>query len=486
MKIAKSIFINPNGLNIESKTKKNNSLSQNVNNKDELPNYNSAICILPSFSGKNTGSTISALRKQSNSPQYKFNEADKFDSIPSSFANCFADKKTNIVGAGSIFSNFFHIDDVLDSYFGDRKNIEVFDPRFLSGEQPPEGYKPVESYDGIKTGSAIIFSPNIFHARQVDELSKRETLDGIYVEKPMCINREELKELEKTVKASKTPLYFGDYFYFGQIAGLRLMGVPMPYKESVNIEFDNSDGKKFTNSIDKAIPFFKNDEIKSIQCNFTEQGADDILNRQWLWSREKGGGVLLDLQVHASNLLNLMGLELTNVDSVQAYEYPCHLSKKYNPYREKPLPHIPKMERGKYRPLEEGEAEDKVTVLGKVKGNIPIDISVAQYEKERSNNIIIEGKNNQKIRITIDDFNKHVELLDADNNVIAKASSNARSYALMLHHAQTFFNDKETNKTPMFFDTQKKTLEQIFKIKDMIDENIIALNNGDSANQDAS
>ncbi|MBQ8886230.1 MAG: hypothetical protein IJY61_00830 [Candidatus Gastranaerophilales bacterium] len=472
MKIINSIFINPSIVSIESKPKQKNSLSPQIKTNYELPNYNSAISVFPSFTGKSTQSTISALKKQSKSPLYKFNEKDKFDAIPSSFANCFADKKTNIVGAGSIFSNFFHIDDVLDSYFGDRENIQVFDPKFSNGDVPPKGYTTVQDYEDVKDGSAIIFSPNIFHAKQVKELSERGTLDGIYVEKPMCINREELKELEKTVKKSKTPLYFGDYFYFGQIAGLRLMGVPMPYKESVNIDFDNSDGNKFTKSIDTAIPFFKEDEIASIQCNFTEQGADDILDRQWLWSKEKGGGVLLDLQVHASNLLNLMGLELTDIDAVTAEEYPCHLSKKYNPHREKPLPHIPKMERGKYRPLKDGEAEDKVTILGEVNGKIPIDISVAQYEKERSNNIVIVGKNQQKIKITIDDFNKHVELLDKDDNVIAKASSNARSYALMLHHAQTFFNDKETNKTPMFFDTQKKTLEQIFKIKDIIEEEI--------------
>lgn len=473
MKIAHSIFINPSVVNMESKPKQNNSLSPNINNKYELPNYNSTICILPSFGRKNTASTKYALGKQSRSPLYRFDKADKFDSIPSNFANCFADKKTNIVGAGSIFSNFFHIDDVLDSYFGDRKNIEVFDPKYLDGKTtPPKDYPLIQSYEDIEDGSAIIFSPNIFHSRQVSELSQRGTLDGIYVEKPMCINREELQELEKTVKASKTPLYFGDYFYFGQLAGLRLMGVPMPYKEAINVEFDKSNGQRFSKCIDKAFPYFNKNEIESIQCNFTEQGADDILERQWLWSREKGGGVLLDLQVHASNLLNLMGLELTDVDSVTAEEYPCHYSKMYNPYREKPLPHIPKMPRGKYRPMEKDEAEDKVTVLGKVNGNIPIDISVAQYEKDRSNNIVIVGKNKQKIKITIDDFDKRVELLNEKDQVIAKASTVARSYALMLHHAQTFFNDKETNKTPMFFDTQKKTLEQIFKIKDMIDEEI--------------
>ena len=99
-------------------------------------------------------------------------------------------------------------------------------------------------------------------------------------------------------------------------------------------------------------------------------------------------------------------------------------------------------------------------------------MEVAQYMENRSNNIIIEGKNSQRIRITIDDFDKKVELLDKNNRVLAEARSYPRSYSLMLHHAQTFFNDKETNKTPMFFDTQKKTLEQIFTIKDIIDRQI--------------
>ena len=44
----------------------------------------------------------------------------------------------------------------------------------------------------------------------------------------------------------------------------------------------------------------------------------------------------------------------------------------------------------------------------------------------------------------------------------------------MLHHAQTYFNDKETNKTPMFYDVQRKTLQQIFTIKDIIDKQILS------------
>ena len=38
----------------------------------------------------------------------------------------------------------------------------------------------------------------------------------------------------------------------------------------------------------------------------------------------------------------------------------------------------------------------------------------------------------------------------------------------MLHHAQTHFNDPKTKETPMFFDVQKKSLEQIFKIQEQL------------------
>lgn len=470
MKISQSLQIITNNVNIDYKRNINNK-ENNTTSKYELPSYNSSICFCPSFS-KKIPSTTSALEKQSNSALYAFDESDKEKEIPTSFDNCFANKKTNIIGAGSIFSNFFLIDEILDKYFGDRTKINIFDPKFPNEEVEHNGYPLVHSLDDVKTDSAFLFSPNRFHTAQIKELSQRESLDGVYVDKPMCISREELKQLDKAVKTSKTPLYFGDYFYFGQIAGLRLMGVPMPYKDSVTITKDNTPDKKFTKSIENATPFFKKDEISAVYCNFKEQGADSLLERPWLRDRKAGGGVLLDLQVHVSNLLNLMGLELTDISSVFAGKYAYKDSKMPDPFRILQESDMKTRQRGIFEPLEEGDVEDSVILTGKINGKIPAHFEVAQYMENRSNNIIIEGKNSQRIRITIDDFDKKVELLDKNNQVLAEARSYPRSYSLMLHHAQTHFNDPETNKTPMFYDVQKKTLQQIFTIKDIIDRQI--------------
>lgn len=470
MKITYSPLVKTNNTNF---LKKENAQNINYQNKtNELPNYNSSVCFHPNFKSSTSADTISALKIQSKSQLYSFDKTDKEKDIPTSFDNCFANKKTNIIGAGSIFSNFFLIDEILDKYFGDRENINIFDPKFSKEDSENNGYPLVHSLDDVKTDSAFLFSPNRFHTAQIKELSQRETLDGVYVDKPMCISRKELKELDKAVKNTKTPLYFGDYFYFGQIAGLRLMGVPMPYGDSVTITKDNTPDKKFTKSIENATPFFKKYEISAVYCNFKEQGADSLLERQWLRDRKAGGGVLLDLQVHVSNLLNLMGLELTDVSSVFAGKYAYKDSKMPDPFRILQENDIKTRQRGIFEPLEEGDVEDAVIITGKINGTIPAHFEVAQYMENRSNNIIIEGKNSQRIRITIDDFDKKVELLDKNNQVLAEARSYPRSYSLMLHHAQTYFNDTKTNKTPMFYDTQKKTLQQIFTIKDIIDRQI--------------
>ena len=90
MEIKHSIFTKHNVVSMESKPKQNNALSFDTINTTKLPNYNAAICILPSFGKGNTYGTKYALKKQSSSPLYRFNKENKFDSIPTNFANCFA------------------------------------------------------------------------------------------------------------------------------------------------------------------------------------------------------------------------------------------------------------------------------------------------------------------------------------------------------------------------------------------------------------
>lgn len=461
--------------------KKSNKITKNFCN---LPGYNSSICFHPSFCCSIISSANSPaenadkyiLKQQSESPLYAFDESKKENWLPEGYKGVFNGQQTNIIGMGNIFKEIFNMQEIFDLYFRERKNINAYDPKLLEDGADQEGYNVLPNFESIESGSAFILTPNRFHVDQVEALSKKENLDGVYVEKPMCTTEEELERLKKIVQTSKTPLYFGDYFYFAQIPALRLMGVDMPYKDSVCIEFDNSANKKFTNSIENAIPFFKPEEISSINTRFREEGIG-LDGRDMPNTRTGGGGILLDMQIHVSNLLNLMGLELNEVTEVIAKKHPC------GPARGK----------SSLIPLEEGDAEDGVIIKGKINGSINVTFDVAQYMDERANTIIIESKNGQKIKITVDDFEKKVELLDENDNTIACAKLNVKSYGLMIHHAQTFFNEESAkkatkmndNKTPginssknkneapmpaMFFDTQEKTLKQIFEIIKIIDK----------------
>ncbi|MBR5303549.1 MAG: hypothetical protein IKU37_01825 [Candidatus Gastranaerophilales bacterium] len=450
----------------KANTKNNKNLTlppTNNNYVTKLSNCNTALYFHPSFKALKQQSTIDALRAQNESESYNLQKEDSFHSLPQSLAEDFRHQRKHVVGGGAIVTtDLFDIKGAYKLFHGNDGVLYLFDPS--EKVETPDGYNRHETFDDIQKGSAFIYSPNTCHVEQVESLSQREGISGVYVEKPMCINREELARLEKVVKTpNRNPLYFGDYFYFAQIAALRLMGVPMPYKDSVHIEFDNSENKKFTNSVENAIAFFKPDEIKSIECRFCEQGADDVTERKWLQDRSKGGGVLLDLQVHVFNLLNLMGLELTSIDKLEGKKYPYPFNKMHDsniPPKER--------ERGVFADMRPGEVEDKVTIKGKINHNIDANYTVAQYMEEREDTITIRGKNSQKIRITVNDFDKKVELLDENDNVIARAGTNLHAYALMLHHAQTHFNDPNTKETPMFFDTQKKSLEQIFEIQEQL------------------
>ncbi|MBS4760174.1 MAG: hypothetical protein KHX03_05710 [Clostridium sp.] len=427
--------------------------SHTLQQEPKLPGYNSYLSFHPSF-GYYPKSTIDALKFQENSPMYKFESSDIFDDIPNSYERIFYGKQANILGAGAIFSNFLKLGETIDFYYDKNSGeIGIFDPKLLQIDeihQEYKGYNILKGLDDIENGVVYIISPNKFHTPQINALSKNQSLNGIYTDKPICISRKELAELENTVKTSKTPLYFGDFFFFSQLPALRLMGVKMPYKEAVTIQFDDSKDKKFSNSIKKAKAFYTPDEIKNIICKTIEHGAEDFEKRKWLKDKSEGGGVILDLQVHISNLLNLMGLELTDINYVSAEKF----------------------KDTKFSAVHKNEAEDRAVIKGRLNKKIPVYMETAQYMKNRETYILIEGKDGNKIKISTDVFDKKTELLDKENNVIARAYTVPRPYSLMIHHAQTCFDDPKTKDIPMFFDVQRKTMKQLFTIKDIIDEQI--------------
>jgi len=423
----------------------------------------------PNFNGL-TAKTKDVLKNQQKSFEYDIAPADIESNIPKAYYKLFSDKKINIIGAGSIFDNFLEIGNVANNLYS-TKNIYLFDPKYNTSNadlNKISKYNILSDYNKITDGFAFIVSPTEFHASQVIDMIKKKGIKGIYVDKPICTTPEELKKLDDVLKTTSKPMYFGDFFFFSNLPALRLMGVPMPYKDAVQIEFDASRGKKFTKAIHDAQPYFKKDEINSVIGKIVEQGHHHLLNRSWLQSKEKGGGVLLDLQTHIFNLLNLMDLSLNRIDSAYSMKYPFIESGVPGIDSKEDMPDLKKKQRGVFRPVEQGEVEDRVIITGKINNKIPAYFECAQYMPERENFIMIEGKNGEKIRCSTDIFDKKVELLDEDNHVIARAKINVLPYSLMMHHMQKHFDDAQNNSFPMFYDIQKSTMNQIFSIKNML------------------
>lgn len=419
-----------------------------------LPGYYCALSVMPktiSF-GK---SSVEFLREHAQSPAYRFNPNDKDDLIPRSYRGIFENKKANIVGLELLKDDFLHRDTVIHNYYSTEfPSVRMFDADDTKLKHANQG------------GSAFIFSPGYLHTEQIYNLAQKGNSDGIYVDKPMCVNEFGINVLDRVAKTTNKPIYVGDTFFFTNMAALRLMGVPMPYQDAITIDMDNSKDKKFTKCIENATPFYKHEDIESVVAKINETGDPELIKRPWLDDYKKGGGVLNDLQTHISNLLNLMGLELNRVDTVSAWKSPCVGTG--IPGFATPGMDIERRERGQFRRCARNEAEDRVIITGKLNKTIPAYLECAQYMKERENYIIIAGMDGTKIRCNTDIFNRKVELLDRDDNVLAKARVCTNPYPLMIHHAQTFFDENKGQNASMFFDVNKKTMQQIIDLKSKI------------------
>ena len=437
--------------NINKISSNNSTIQKHAANQIPIASFNPYIHFHPSF-GLENFDTKDVLKKQDESGKYEINLSDISDEIPTGFENIFSDKIANVIGAGNIYTSFLGLGKIINFYYDKNNEINIFDPKLSDKKEQDNnlllGYNFLNALKEISKGSAFIISPHKYHSSQLEELANKEALDGVYTDKPICINRRELNSIDSVVTRTNTPLYFGDFFFFSQIPALRLMGVSMPYKEAITIQFDETKNKTFTNSIKTATPLYKQDQIKKVTCKTIEKCTNDFLKRKWLLEKENGGGVILDLQVHISNLLNLMGLELTKINSITAEKF----------------------ENGHFRPVTKTEAEDRAVVKGLLNNKIPVYMETAQFMNKRDNSIIFEMKDGKKLKIYTDVFEKKVELIDKNDNVQARAYTVAMPYSLMFHHVQKSFEDKEANKTPMFYDIQRKTMKQLFAMQEIIDK----------------
>lgn len=377
----------------------------------------------------------------------------------------FGTEKINIYGAGGdLYNGRLGVRAAFEKLFN-IKNISVYDPNPQKLQE--SGYNLLAKEDEAVSGAIYCLSPSKYHASQVINILKNtdKNIKGIYVEKPMCTAKTQLKELESAIRGSNIPIYSGDHYLFSNLAGLRLMGVDMPFDEYIKINFDNTKNKKFTKCIRSAKSYFAHDNIKSITAKAIEHGTEELLSRNWLQKKE-GGGILLDIQSHIFNLLNVMGLKTTEITSVYGLKYPFINKQGAS---SNVAQQLFKSQRGVFRPIEKGEVEDRVLMTGKVNDKILATFECSQFMPKGEKYITIEGDNGERINFLVSSGERKVQVLDENNQVLAEAVTTEKPYNLMIEHAQSYFTKERDDELPsLFLKAQKATLEQIFEVKDRL------------------
>ena len=413
------------------------------------------------FKQKANNTNLSVL-PQTNSPQINATSSNYF---PPSFGKLvkFPTEKISIFGAGGhLFNGRLGFREVIENLFK-MKNISVYDPNLQKIQNL--GYNVLSKEGDVFNSALYLLSPSQYHSSQIVDAvknAKAKNIKGIFIEKPMCISKEQLQEIEKVTKNSKIPLYFGDHYYFSNLAGLRLMGVDMPNKECIKINFDMTKNKKFTQCIENAEPYFESQDIKSITSKLNEKDVDALVSRPWYRKPGCGGGILLDLQLHVFDLLNIIGLKLTEITNVRGLKYPYSEKVFSNLSSQNPLKH-----KTLFDLFKKGEIEDGVITFGKINGNIPTMLESIRYAPNNEKYIKIKNHNGEKIIFHVTSGEKKVQLLDKNNELMAEAYVTEAPYSLMLENAQKNFSRKPDAKfLSLLFNAQKASLEQIFKIKD--------------------
>jgi hypothetical protein len=386
----------------------------------------------------------------------------KITEMPEEFKGKHRNSSVVIIGAGNLYKRYSGglsrvLHHLLETKVG---NIRIYDPKYLGttgimNMRSDSLIDPVtSSLNAIKKDSvALILSPNQFHLSQIKALANNPNIKGIYCEKPMVINQSELVQLDKVLKTTDKPVCFGDHYYFKKLALLSLMGVPVPYKNLLDIELDETNGK-ISECMEKSKPILG--KITSIKARKIENGSPTLLNRTWLQNKA-GGGVLLDLGVHIFDVNNLLGLNVKNIDSVDLKKYPF-------------VGRIDKS-KGVFREMGSQEVEDYARITGTATGGAKFDYEMTAYGLENTDYLLLEDENNFKLRIPSDNA-RAIEYLDNNNKVIGRVSMKVNNYMLIFDHILSYFNSKKDNTSPLFYNEQKDSILLIEKIKRIFESSI--------------
>ena len=155
--------------------------------------------------------------------------------------------------------------------------------------------------------------------------------------------------------------------------------------------------------------------LKEIKHIMHESDVTQLVNRSWYYRRGAGGGTLMDLHFHLFNLMNLMGLKMTSVSKSMALKYPYSIDVSILLNRQKSLGEL----KGTFDRFEQDEAEDAIFVEGIVNYDIPITMQSVRFAPNNTKELLIVGKNNQRIKFLPSSSSQKVQLLSENNKVIA-------------------------------------------------------------------
>ena len=329
-----------------------------------------------------------------------------------------------ILGAGEVFR--VKIEPCLTRLGVSRYTI--YDPEVV-------GNRSLEDFQLL--GPVFVLSPNVFHLPQTEHALRKG--HPCYVEKPIVISTAELEQLLDLAKSVATPLYCGDYYFFKALPLLLRYGHLLQYSEQVQ-QSGNYD--------------HPGSAISAVEAVLLEGGGEpsgSIARRAWLGDVRAGGGMLLDLMVHLTNILNMLDLRLEAVSHAAL--------KRFNQQNQR------------YEPIHDGSiAEDYAEASGMLTGNIPVTLRAGKYSAIHERYIRLHHQDGctTKLYFTGKNF---AQTLDRHEKLLWQGELLADPYLLTMYDVLAFFRDSSTKKDismARFLKEQALSIRQIDMIKEIV------------------
>jgi hypothetical protein len=318
----------------------------------------------------------------------------------------------------------------------------------MAGRDPQKIGKVVASPACFPADSrAFVLSPSRFHVPSLQELGRNDQVHSIYIDKPVAISSEQLRQLDRFLPELQKPVFFGDHYIYAATGLLALLGKEVVHKSLLDLRKDETGALRA--ALDQGTPLLG--RLVKVEARSIFMGSQSLKGtRGWLEKSSLGGGVLLDLAVHQTNVLHCLGLE---IDQIQRAD--CLVR-----------PEDPSTPLGVFAPRPAGsdEAEDYACVSGRLKGGAEFCLMVAQFEKEYLDDLVLTDENGRSLKL---DYSTRTVKVFEDGEVIGELHCQADPVLLMMHHAMSYFASGETE--PMYYQEQRASVALAERIKAVSD-----------------